>query len=58
MNTFVRFFYEFVSVFFTGLETIFKGIIGGFGKMFNFLDYKKLIINYKTKTILFSNCEK
>ena len=47
MNTFLRFFYEFISVFFDGF---FSGIIGmfeGLKKMFGFSGYSKIISNYK-----------
>ena len=48
MNTFLRFFYEFVSVFFDGVGKIAKGFIGGVIQMFNYLDYKKVLTSYKT----------
>ena len=47
MNTFIRFFYEFISVFFDGLFSIFKGIIGGIIQIANFNDYKKIINSYR-----------
>ena len=47
MNTFLRFFYEFISIFFDGITTIFKGLVNGVGQMFNFNKYAKLISNYK-----------
>ena len=47
MNTFLRFFYEFISIFFEGMETIFKGIYNGFVEMFNIGEYGTLINNYK-----------
>lgn len=43
MNTFLRFFYEFISVFFDGVKTIFKGIV----RMVNFNDYKAIVMSYK-----------
>ncbi len=46
MSTFVRFFYEFVSVFFDGVLTIFRGIGNGFIQMFYIPDYKKIINSY------------
>ena len=46
MNTFLRFFYEFISIFFDGIVMIFKGIVEGFSKMFNFPEYTKIISNY------------
>ena len=47
MDTFVRFLYEFMSVFFDGLFTIGKGIILGVGQMFNVRDYIYIIQFYK-----------
>ena len=47
MNTFLRFFYEFISIFFDGIGLIFKGIASGFIKMFNFNEYAKVIDSYK-----------
>ena len=47
MNTFFRFFYEFVSIFFQGFVEIFEGIAKGFGKMFGFGEYAKVIDSYK-----------
>ena len=35
MDTYVRFLYEFMSVFFKGIGTIFSGIFGGIIQMFN-----------------------
>ncbi len=47
MDTFIRFLYEFMSVFFNGLLTIFKGIVSGFIQMFNFSEYLYVIQFYK-----------
>ena len=47
MNTFLRFFYEFISIFFEGLFSIFKGIFSGLGQMFDFKNYMKIINSYK-----------
>ena len=47
METFIRFLYEFMSVFFDGLFTIFKGIASGFIQMFNFSEYLYIIQFYK-----------
>ena len=47
MDTFIRFLYEFMSVFFNGLLTIFKGIASGFIQMFNFSEYLYIIQFYK-----------
>ena len=47
MNTFLRFFYEFISIFFDGLFDVFKGIINGIKQMFNFSEYGKIISSYK-----------
>lgn len=48
MNTFLRFFYEFISIFFDGILTIVKGIYTGFIEMFNIYEYSSLIDNYKS----------
>ena len=48
MNTFFRFFYEFTSVFFNGIGTIFKGMFNGVKEIFNYFDYKKVLDNYKS----------
>lgn len=47
MNTFVRFFYEFISIFFGGLTTVGKGVGEGFIQVVNFKAYMKIINNYK-----------
>lgn len=47
MSTFVRFLYEFMSVFFNGLFTIGKGIVSGFAQMFNVSEYLYIIQFYK-----------
>lgn len=47
MNTFIRFFYEFMSVFFGGIGTVFKGIASGIVKMFSFGEYAKIIESYR-----------
>ena len=47
MNTFFRFFYEFISIFFQGVVDVFAGIAKGFGKMFGFNEYAKVIDSYK-----------
>ena len=47
MNTFFRFFYEFISIFFEGITKLFNGIISGITKMFNYFDYKKIFDSYK-----------
>ena len=47
MNTFLRFFYEFISIFFDGVMVIFKGIGVGITQMVNYNDYLSIINNYK-----------
>ena len=47
MNTFIRFFYEFISIFFDGFISIFKGLFGGIIQMFNIPEYAKLISSYQ-----------
>ena len=48
MNTFVRFLYEFLSQFFSGLIGIFKGLFDGIVKMFDIPAYIKIIQYYKS----------
>ena len=48
MNTFFRFFYEFISVFFGGLFSAFKGLIDGIIKMFSINEYSKILDSYKS----------
>ena len=48
MNTFFRFFYEFISIFFDGLFQAGKGLIDGIVKMFSISEYSKIVENYKT----------
>ena len=48
MNTFFRFFYEFISIFFGGLFSAISGLISGIGKMFSINEYSKIVDNYKT----------
>ena len=47
MNTFLRFFYEFISVFFDGFFSALKGLWSGITKMFSFGEYAKIISSYK-----------
>lgn len=47
MNTFLRFYYEFLSIFFDGVKMIVDGIINGFKNIFNFSEYARLISSYK-----------
>lgn len=47
MDTFFRFLFEFMSVFFNGVLTIFKGIFSGFIQMFDVAKYAYLIQLYK-----------
>ena len=47
MNTFLRFFYEFISIFFDGLMNAFKGFFKGISQMFNVKEYGKIIDSYK-----------
>ena len=47
MNTFLRFFYEFISVFFDGVVKIVSGIYEGLINIFNIKLYSKIINNYK-----------
>ena len=47
MNTFIRFFYEFISIFFDGFFSGLKGLWEGLTKMFSFNEYAKIISSYK-----------
>ena len=47
MNTFLRFFYEFISVFFDGLFSGFKGLWNGIKEMFKISKYAKILGEYK-----------
>ena len=47
MDTFVRFLYEFMSVFFEGFIGMFKGVILGFIQMFNIREYGYVISMYR-----------
>ena len=47
MNTFFRFFYEFISVFFDGLFSGLKGLWDGITEMFGVDAYSKIISSYK-----------
>ena len=46
MSTFVRFFYEFISIIFNGIKEIFNGIVKGFKIILSPKDYLYLINNY------------
>lgn len=48
MNTFLRFFYEFISIFFDGIFTILKGLIDGLIQITNYKKYIKIINSYKS----------
>ena len=47
MDTYIRFLFEFMSVFFKGIGTIFGGIVQGFIQMFNIREYMYVIDFYK-----------
>ena len=47
MHTFIRFLFEFMSVFFKGIAAIFGGIFKGFLQMFNIREYLYIISFYK-----------
>jgi hypothetical protein len=47
MNTFLRFFYEFISIFFDGILKALKGIVEGLTQIVNYKDYMKVINSYK-----------
>lgn len=47
MNTFLRFFYEFISIFFDGMLLIIKGFVNGVTQMINYREYMKIIDSYQ-----------
>ena len=47
MDTFIRFLFEFMSVFFSGVGMMAKGIVGGFIQMFNIPEYLYVIEFYR-----------
>ncbi len=47
MNTFFRFFYEFISIFFSGIGSIGKGMWNGLVQMLNFKTYKTVLVSYR-----------
>lgn len=47
MDTFFRFLYEFLSQFFSGLNSIVMGLINGVGKIFDFKAYLNIVNYYK-----------
>ena len=47
MSTYIRFLFEFMSVFFSGIGKIIGGIIGGIIQMFNFSEYAYVIEFYR-----------
>ena len=46
MDTFIRFLYEFMSVFFGGIGKIFQGLVSGIAQMFDFRQYAYVVSNY------------
>ena len=53
MDTFVRFLFEFMSVFFSGIGMIFSGIFNGIVQIFNISEYLYVIEFLKTKVSLY-----
>ena len=47
MQTFLKFFYDILSQFFSGIMAILDGFISGIGKIFNFKRYIDIAKNYK-----------
>ena len=47
MDTFFRFLFEFLSQFFNGVLAIIMGFVDGFAKIFNIMEYVKIIDFYK-----------
>ena len=48
MGTFVRFLYEFMSIFFNGVGKIFKGLFDGIKEIFNIKEYMSVVRFYKS----------
>ena len=49
MSTYMRFLYDFMEQFFSGVINIFMGIVRGFGKMFNFKAYLSILKEYSSE---------
>ena len=49
MATYIRFLYDFMEQFFSGIINIFMGIVKGIGKMFNFKAYLKILKEYSSE---------
>ncbi|MEG0994789.1 MAG: hypothetical protein RSE91_02320 [Bacilli bacterium] len=47
MSTYIRFLYEFMSVFFRGIKILFNGLVDGFMQMFSFPKYFEIVKYYK-----------
>lgn len=47
MDTYGRFLYEFLGIFFSGFKLIFGGLFSGIQQIFNIPQYKNLIVHYK-----------
>ena len=47
MDTFFRFLFEFLSQFFNGILSIIMGFVDGFAKIFNIMEYVKIVDFYK-----------
>ena len=47
MNTFIRFFFEFVSIFMDGMKMMLRGFADGFKQVINIKGYMEIINNYK-----------
>jgi len=47
METFTRFLYEFLAQFFSGIKTIFSGLVKGIGQLANIKAYTDVVSNYK-----------
>ena len=49
MSTYMRFLYDFMEQFFSGVINIFMGVVRGFGKMFNFKAYLSILKEYSSE---------
>ncbi len=49
MSKFINFLYEFMSVFFDGIKSIFMGFVNGFAEIFNIPKYIDVVLFYKSE---------
>ena len=49
MSTFIRFLFEFMSVFFSGIGMMFSGLFKGFIQLFNISEYAYIVEFYRSE---------